>query len=216
MLIEDGDTAIVVDTGPDFRQQMLKAKVMNLDAVLFTHEHRDHIAGLDDVRAFNFKQQKPMDVFTEERVLKALKYEFPYVFAEHKYPGIPQINVRIIDKSDFTVGSLKIIPVRAMHMHLPVLGFRIGNFAYLTDVNYIAEEEKEKLFGVKHFVINALRKERHVSHFTLDQALQLIKELSPKRAYLTHISHQMGLHREVSEILPPGVFLAYDGLSIEV
>jgi phosphoribosyl 1,2-cyclic phosphate phosphodiesterase len=195
---------------------MLRAGVMNLDAVLFTHEHRDHIAGLDDVRAFNFKQQKPMEVFTVERVLNALKAEFPYVFAEHKYPGIPQLNVNIIDKSAFSIGNLDILPVYAMHMQLPVIGFRIGEFAYLTDANYISEEEKEKLFGVKHFVVNALRKEKHVSHFTLDQALNLIRELSPKRAYITHISHQMGLHKEVSEQLPPGVFLACDGLSLDI
>lgn len=216
ILIENDGQNLVVDTGPDFRQQMLRARVRNLDAVLYTHEHRDHIAGLDDIRAYNFIQQKAMDVFCEERVLRALKHEFPYVFAEHKYPGIPQINVNLIDTREFPIGNFNIRPVRAMHMRLPVLGFRIGEFAYITDANYISEEEKEKLYGVKYFVINALRKEKHVSHFTLDQALQLISELSPRRAWLTHISHQMGLHSEIEKELPPGVCLAFDGLSIEV
>ncbi len=216
VLIETETINFVIDTGPDFRQQMLKENVKKLDAVLFTHEHRDHIAGLDDIRAFNFVQQKPMDVYTEERVLEALRYEFPYIFAEKKYPGVPKINIHIIRNYDFNVGDITVKPIRAMHYKLPILGFRIGEFAYLTDANFIPEEEKEKLFGVKYFVINALRREKHVSHFTLSEALKLIEELSPKRAYLTHISHQMGKAEELEKELPSGVIAAYDGLSFNV
>ena len=216
VMIEDKETVLVIDTGPDFRQQMLREEVGHLDAVLFTHEHRDHIAGLDDIRAFNFIQQQPMDVFAEEKVLRALKHEFPYIFAEKKYPGIPQLNVHLINKFQFSVKNLDVLPVRAMHYRLPVLGFRINDFAYLTDANYISEEEKEKLFGVKYFVVNALRKQKHVSHFTVDQALKLISELSPKRAYLTHISHQMGLQKKIQAELPSNVELAWDGLKLEI
>lgn len=215
ILIETGDVTIVVDTGPDFRQQMLNSGTKHLDAVLFTHEHRDHIAGLDDIRAFNFIQQQAMDVFCEERVLKSLKKEFPYIFAENKYPGVPQINVNIIANSEFIVRNTKVLPIKAMHYRLPVLGFRIGDFAYLTDANYISEEEKEKLFGIKYFVVNALRKEKHISHFTLRQALDLIAELSPRRSFLTHISHQMGTTEELEKELPAGVSVAVDGYVFE-
>ncbi len=216
ILVEEGEVKIVVDTGPDFRQQMLKEKVDRLDAVLFTHEHRDHIAGLDDIRAFNFIQQQPMDVFAEERVIRALKREFAYIFAEKKYPGVPQVNLHRIANEDFHVNGLKITPVRAMHYRLPVYGFRFGDFGYLTDANYISEEEKEKFYGVKYLVVNALRHEKHISHFTISQAVSLIRELSPRRGYLTHLSHQMGLHREIAEELPPAIFPAFDGLTIEI
>lgn len=210
------ETNLVIDTGPDFRQQMIREGVNKLDAVLFTHEHRDHIAGLDDIRAFNFIQQQPMDVYAEDRVFRALNYEFPYIFAEKKYPGVPQVRVHIIDTNLFRVGNTEIIPVRVMHYRLPVLGFRIGQFAYITDANFISEEEIEKLFGVKYLVINALRKEKHISHFSLAQAEEIIQRISPKRAYLTHISHQMGLHNELDASLPPNTRLAYDGLEIEI
>ena len=216
ILAEEGDTAIVIDTGPDFRQQMLRAKSDRVDAVIYTHEHRDHIAGLDDIRAYNFIQQKPMDIFAEERVIRALKHEFAYIFAEKKYPGVPQVHLHRIDNEVFSVNGLKIIPVRAMHYRLPVYGFRIGDFGYLTDANYISEEEKEKFIGVKHLVVNALRHEKHISHFTFGQAVSLINELSPKRGYLTHMSHQMGLHEEVLSELPPNILPAWDGLTIEV
>ncbi len=216
ILIEHENTSIIVDTGPDFRQQMLRAKVDKLDAVLFTHEHRDHIAGLDDIRAYNFIQQQPMDVYAEERVFRALNYEFPYIFAEKKYPGVPQLNVNIITNFTFHINSIPIVPIRVMHYRLPVLGFRIGQFAYITDANYISEEEMEKLIGVKYLVINALRKEKHVSHFTLEQALHVVRQLSPKRAYLTHLSHQMGLHAGVQKELPANVLVGYDGLVLEI
>ncbi len=216
ILIELESTSIVIDTGPDFRQQMLRANVDKLDAVLFTHEHRDHIAGLDDIRAYNFIQQQPMDVYAEERVFRALNYEFPYIFAEKKYPGVPQLNVNTITNYTFLINGITIVPIRVMHYRLPVLGFRIGQFAYITDANYISEEEMEKLIGVKYLVINALRKEKHISHFTLEQALQLIRQLSPKRAYLTHLSHQMGLHADVQKELPANVLVGYDGLVVDI
>jgi len=216
ILIELESTSIVIDTGPDFRQQMLRANVDKLDAVLFTHEHRDHIAGLDDIRAYNFIQQQPMDVYAEERVFRALNYEFPYIFAEKKYPGVPQLNVNTITNYTFLINGIAIVPIRVMHYRLPVLGFRIGQFAYITDANYISEEEMEKLIGVKYLVINALRKEKHISHFTLEQALQLIRQLSPKRAYLTHLSHQMGLHADVQKELPANVLVGYDGLVVDI
>jgi phosphoribosyl 1,2-cyclic phosphate phosphodiesterase len=216
LLVQTDKTDIVFDTGPDFRQQMLREDVQNLDAVIYTHEHRDHIAGLDDIRAFNFKQRKPMDIFTEDRVLSALKYEYPYIFAEKKYPGIPRINVHLINQEDFSINGLKITPIRVMHYRLPVLGFRIGEFAYITDANFIPEEEKEKLYGIKYFIINALRKEKHVSHFTLSEAVEIISEISPKKAWLTHISHQMGYHSELEKELPAHIRPAYDGLYFEV
>lgn len=212
--LKTDDTSLVIDTGPDFRYQMLRAQVKSLDAVLFTHEHRDHIAGLDDIRSFNYIQKEAMNVFCEERVFKALKSEFSYIFAEHKYPGIPQVNVNLIKSDPFKIKQLEVLPIRAMHMRLPVLGYRIENFAYVTDANYIPPEEIKKLYGVKVFVVNALRKEKHISHFCLDEALELIKKVNPEQAYLTHISHQMGLHEEVSKELPDNVFQAYDGLKI--
>lgn len=213
LLIETEEVNIVIDTGPDFRQQMLREDVEKLHAVLFTHEHRDHIAGLDDIRSFNFLQKKPMDIYCEDRILKALKYEYPYIFAEKKYPGIPQINVNLINDQEFKIRDLKITPIRVMHYKLPVLGFRIGDMAYITDANFISEQEKEKLYGVKYLIINALRKEKHVSHFTLSEAIEIIEEISPKRAYLTHISHQMGMHSDLAAELPPHIQPAFDGFS---
>ena len=216
ILVEQEDQVVVIDTGPDFRQQMLRAHVTKLDAVLFTHEHRDHIAGLDDIRAFNFIQKSPMDVFAEERVMAALKSGFPYVFAEKKYPGSPQVIMHQLSTETFQIGHMEIIPIRMMHYRLPVLGFRIGKFAYLTDGNYISESEKKKLIGVKYLVVNALRRETHISHFTLSEALSLIDEIGPDTGYLTHISHQMGPCQELKKELPENVQPAYDGLVLEV
>jgi len=216
ILVECGEEVLVIDTGPDFRQQMLQAKVKQLNAVLYTHEHRDHIAGLDDIRAFNFIQQRPMDMYAEQRVIRALNGMFPYVFAEKKYPGVPQVNLHEISTEPFYLGEQEIIPIRMMHYRLPVLGFRIGEFAYLTDGNYISESEKEKLIGVKTLVVNALRHQTHLSHFTLDEAINLINEISPRQGLLTHISHQMGPLKQWEKDIPPHIRSAYDGLALDL
>lgn len=213
LLLENDNTTLLFDAGPDFRQQMLRENVLKLDSILLTHEHKDHIAGLDDVRAFNYKSQDAIDIFAEERVQKALKKEYSYVFSEYQYPGIPKMRLNPVPDHSFFVHGIKIDPIRVFHYRLPVFGFRVGNFAYITDANYIPEDSKEKLFGVKYLVINALRKEKHISHFSLREAIDFIREISPKKAFITHVSHQMGLYAEVVKDLPPGIFLAYDGLS---
>ncbi len=216
VLLEEGDVSIVIDTGPDFRQQMLRVEVKKLDAILYTHEHRDHIAGLDDIRAFNFIMKKPMDVYAEERVIRSLNNEFPYIFAERKYPGIPQVNIHVIKNQEFNINGIAIKPIRVLHYRLPVFGFRIGDFAYITDANYIPPEEKDKLKNLKVLVICALRIRDHISHFSLPQALDVIAELKPEKALITHISHQMGLHNEIEKGLPDRVNLSYDGLEIQI
>lgn len=213
MLIETDETTLVIDAGPDFRQQMLREHVTKLDAIILTHEHKDHIAGLDDVRAFNYKSQDAINIYSEDRVQKVIKKEYSYVFSEYQYPGIPKMRLITIPDSGFSVDKIQISPIRVFHYRLPVYGFRIGNFAYITDANYIPEESKEKLYGVKYMVINALRKEKHISHFSLREAMDFVREISPKKAFITHISHQMGLHNVVSGELPPEIILAYDGLS---
>lgn len=216
LLLETEKAIIVFDAGPDFRQQMLREKVTHIDAIVLTHEHKDHIAGMDDVRAFNYKTRDAIDIFAEERVLKEIRREYSYVFAEQQYPGIPKMRLNEINTENFSIKGLEIIPVRVMHFRLPILGFRIGDFAYITDANSVPEESKEKLYGVKYLVVNALRKEKHISHFNLYEAINFIREISPRQAYITHISHQMGLYRDVSKELPPEIKLAFDGLSIEI
>jgi phosphoribosyl 1,2-cyclic phosphate phosphodiesterase len=216
LLLEKDETTLLFDAGPDFRQQMLREHITRLDSILLTHEHRDHISGLDDVRAFNYKSQDAIDIYSEERVQKALRKEYSYVFSEFQYPGIPKMRLIDIPEHSFTVKGIEIMPIRVFHYHLPVYGFRVGNFAYITDANYIPEESKEKLFGVKYLVINALRKEKHISHFSLREAVDFIREISPKKAFITHISHQMGRHAETSKELPPEIILAYDGLSFQI
>jgi len=211
----DGNT-LVVDTGPDFRQQMLRENVDQLDAILFTHSHKDHTAGLDDIRSYNFKSKKPMEVFCSNDVLSALKMEFSYIFANLKYPGIPKVNVNLINDSDFYFKNIKITPIKALHHKLPILGFRIQNFVYLTDVSEISFLEKKKMYNADLIVLDSLRKEPHLSHFCLQQSIDLIQELNPKKAYLIHISHLMGLHEEVNKELPPNIFLSYDGLKINI
>ncbi len=210
--------SLVVDTGPDFRQQMLRARITQLDALLFTHEHKDHTAGLDDVRAFNFRQQQEIPIFGEPRVLEQLKKEFAYVFAEHKYPGVPQVSLHPIlaDDAPFDVHGVAVQPLRARHHKLPVLGFRIGGFCYLTDANHLPDETRALMQGADVIVLNALRREQHVSHFTLAEAVAVLEELRPRRAYLTHISHQLGRHLAVEAELPSWSRLAYDGLKIEL
>ena len=215
ILISKKNTSVVVDTGPDFRQQMLNNKVRNLDAVLYTHEHKDHVAGLDDVRAFNFLQKKPMDVFCSDQVFECLKREYRYIFDEaFKYPGIPKVDRYKLENKTFTYKDMEIQPILVKHYQLPVFGFRIENFCYITDASFIAENEKLKLKNLDVLVINALRKEKHISHFNLEEALAIIDELKPKRAYLTHISHLLGTHEEIAKELPENVFLAHDQLSL--
>ena len=215
VLIETKGVCFAIDSGPDFRQQMLKAKVKNLDAILFTHEHKDHIAGMDDVRAFNFSSQNPMEVFCSERVYTALCREFHYVFdPAYQYPGIPKVNTNIIENEKFDIKGVEILPIELFHYKLPVFGYRIGNLTYITDANRIEGQEFEKIEGTDVLIINALRKEKHISHFTLDEALEVVKKVNPKKAYLIHLSHYMGLHKDVSEELPENVEIAYDGLVI--
>jgi phosphoribosyl 1,2-cyclic phosphate phosphodiesterase len=216
ILVQSNTTTIVVDTTPDFRYQMLRQKIKQLDAVLFTHSHKDHIAGLDDVRAYNFFGKKPMDVYATEMTQQALKREFHYVFAEKTYPGIPKINLHTIDLQPFVIGDIPIIPILVYHMHMPVLGFRFGSFTYITDAKTIEEQEKDKIRGSKIIVLNALRQEEHISHLSLADAVNLTKELDVPAAYFTHVSHQMGLHQEVNKLLPEGIQLAWDGLSLAV
>ncbi|MBC7914334.1 MAG: MBL fold metallo-hydrolase [Pyrinomonadaceae bacterium] len=207
---------IVIDTGPDFRYQMLRANIKHLDAILITHGHKDHVAGLDDVRAFNYRQHEAMNVYATHEVHKSLNREFHYVFADFKYPGIPLINLHEISKAPFVVHGIEVIPIEVMHYMLPVLGFRIHDFTYITDAKTISEAEKEKIRGSKILVINALQKEKHISHFTLEEALSFALEIGAEKTYFTHISHRMGLHADVSKELPAGVELAHDGLIINL
>ncbi|MEJ7609896.1 MAG: MBL fold metallo-hydrolase [Ferruginibacter sp.] len=214
ILVESGTTTLVVDTTPDFRTQMLAARVKKLDAVLFTHPHKDHVAGLDDIKAFNYFQQSAIDVYANELTQKALKNEFYYIFAEQKYPGIPDVILNDIQDDPFMVGDIPVVPIKAWHLNMPVLGFRFGDFTYITDANRIEESEKDKIKGSKVLVLNALRHKAHISHFTLQQAIDLAKELEIPQAYFTHISHQLGLHEAVSKTLPSGCALAFDGQEV--
>lgn len=213
--IEVQNKKIVIDTGPDFRIQMLSNQLTDVDAVVFTHNHKDHTAGLDDIRPINFLQKKKVDVYAEEYVQKTLKMEFPYIFNDQDYPGVPQINLYTIDEQPFKIDDVLLTPIRVIHKKLPVLGFRIHDFTYITDANFISDEEIEKIKGTKVFVINALRNEPHYSHFSLSEALEVIEKVQPERAYLTHIGHNMGFFDEVQANLPKNVFLSYDGLVIE-
>lgn len=213
VLIEmDSGFTFVIDTGPDFRYQMLRAGIKRLDAVLFTHDHKDHTAGMDDVRAFNFLQKKPMDIYATEQVQHALRKSFDYVFSGANYPGIPQVNLHKIDKSPFSIEGINITPIEVWHYKLPVLGFRIDDFTYITDANRIEEEELHKIRGSKVLIINALRKKEHISHFTLEEAVETSRRVGVEQVYFTHISHQMGLHHIVDASLEEGMNLAYDEL----
>ncbi len=217
VMIECDGQNLVIDTGPDFRTQMLREHVKTLNAILFTHQHKDHTACLDDVRAFNHFMKMPMPVYGSAHCLAAVKHDFEYVFSGNKYPGIPEINLHEISKNNlFEVCGLKIIPIEVLHYKLPVMGYRIGDFTYITDANFIEEKELEKIKGSKILVLNALRKEHHVSHFTLDEAIAIAQKIGAEKTYFTHISHQLGLHDEVSKELPPNIFLAYDGLKISL
>lgn len=215
IMIEHAGRVIVVDTGPDFRQQMLRHQVKRLDAVVFTHEHKDHVAGLDDVRAFNFRQKEKIEIYGTLSVHDALRREFHYAFSDFKYPGVPELSLNEIKNEPFHLLGLPFDPVEVMHYKMPVLGFRIHDFTYITDAKTIAPNEMNKMRGTHTLVINALRKEDHISHLTLREALDVIAEINPVRAYLIHISHLLGKHAEVEEELPPNVKLAYDGLVLE-
>ncbi len=214
--IESGGYSIIIDSGPDFRQQVLRERISHLDALVFTHEHKDHTAGMDDVRSFNFLQKKNMPVYGHLRVLNQLKKEFEYAFAEIKYPGVPLIDLVEINNNPFDIGPVRLQPVEVMHHQLPVFGYRIKDFTYITDANFISEKEIEKIKGSKVLVLNALQKTEHISHFTLDQAIEVIQKIQPEKAYLIHLSHRMGFHKEVEAELPEGIHIAYDGLKIKV
>ncbi|MBS1920308.1 MAG: MBL fold metallo-hydrolase [Bacteroidetes bacterium] len=216
ILVQSAKTTIIVDTGPDFRYQMLREDIRHLDAVLFTHPHKDHLAGLDDIRAFNFFSKKPMDVYADSLTEEAVRRDFYYAFSDTKYPGIPEINMNTITLEPFIVGDIPVTPIQVWHLKMPVMGFRFGKFTYITDANRIDDNEKEKIMNSEVLVLNALRKTVHISHFNLSQAIELSRELKAEKTYFTHISHQLGKHAEVEAELPDNIHLSYDRLVIEV
>jgi phosphoribosyl 1,2-cyclic phosphate phosphodiesterase len=216
ILVQSPTTTIVIDTTPDFRYQMLRANVKKLDAVLFTHPHKDHIAGLDDIRAFNYLQQQSMQVYANQMTIDGLMREFAYAFADKKYPGIPEIDLNTITDEPFYIGDIPVTPILVWHLKMPVYGYRFGHFTYITDANRIDESEKQKILGCQILVLNALRREPHISHFSLSEAINLANELSIPDAYFTHISHQLGRHSDVEKELPSGRHLAHDGLILNL
>lgn len=206
------DKTIVIDTGPDFRQQLLRHRVKTVDAILYTHYHKDHTAGMDDIRAINYRTKRPMDIYATDEVQQALKKEFDYVFAEKSYPGVPQVNLHLLTEQPLSLFGTTLLPIDAMHYKMPVKGFRIGQLTYITDASYIAPEEIEKIKGSTFLILNALRQTPHIAHFSLKQALELIHAIQPQQAWLTHVSHLMGRHAAVEKTLPPSVGIAHDGL----
>jgi len=217
ILVESGTTRAVIDTGPDFRQQMLRAGVDRLDGIVYTHEHRDHVAGLDDIRALNFIQREPMHLYATAQVEQAIRQSFPYIFGVKDYPGLPEIEFhRINDRDAFKIGDISFQPVLVWHYKLPVLAFRIGDFTYITDANRIDPPELDKIRGSRIVVINALRHEKHISHFTLAEAVALLEELKPDTGFLTHISHQLGCHEDIEKELPGWIHPAFDGLTLTI
>jgi phosphoribosyl 1,2-cyclic phosphate phosphodiesterase len=216
VLVETENINFIIDTGPDFRYQMLREGVKKLDAVVFTHEHKDHIAGFDDIRGFNWKTKMPMEVYASPDVEIALKRDFHYAFAEKRYPGVPSLNLHVLDNAPFSIGDLELTPIEVLHYKLPVFGYRVGDFSYVTDVNFISEEEKHKLKGSKVLVLSALRQSDHISHYSLEQAIEVAREIGAEQTYFTHMSHQIGLHSEVDAQLPAGMNLAYDRLVVEM
>lgn len=216
MWIQTEDKSIVIDSGPDFRYQMLRAGVNDLDAILYTHEHKDHIAGLDDIRPYNYIRKKRIDIYATTRVQDALKREFQYIFSETKYHGLPQINLHTVTGEKFMVGDTEVTPIEVMHAQLPVIGYRLGDFTYITDAKTISDESLAKMKGTKVLVLNALQRETHISHFTLDEAISMAERVGADTTYLTHISHNLGLHAEVAMELPANIKLAFDGLSFSI
>lgn len=214
-LIEAGETVFTIDAGPDFRCQMLRENVKKLDAIFVTHGHKDHVGGMDDIRAFNFLQRKPMVVFADKYAVDSIKKEFSYAFEDDKYPGVPNFDLQLININPIHFNDIIIEPIPLMHAQLPITGFRIGDLTYITDANYISEKSINKIKGSNILIINALRIKKHISHFNLEEALEIIQKINPKIAYLTHISHMFGTHKEISELLPENVNVAYDGLKIE-
>jgi len=212
--VETGNQHFVIDTGPDFRQQMLREDIARVDAVIFTHAHRDHTAGLDDVRAYNFLQNMDMPVYGNAATLTQLKVEYAYAFEKVSYPGIPRLTLNEINDQNFTVNGVTIIPLPVKHLHMEVLGFRFGNFSYITDTNFIPDETLVKLEGTEVLVLNALQREKHISHFNLEEALAMAKKIHAKKTYFTHISHKLGLHAAIEKEFPANVMLAFDGLTI--
>ena len=213
--IEIGDQSFVIDTGPDFRQQMLREQIKRIDAVIFTHAHRDHTSGLDEIRAYNFIQKTEMPIYGTTQVLDQLKVEYAYAFGKEYYPGLPRLGLNIIDGENFSVNGVSFLPLPVMHLHMPVLGFRVENFSYITDAKYIPPETVERLKGTDILVLNALQREQHISHFNLAEALEMVEAIAPRHTYLTHLSHKMGLHADVEKELPDNVSLAFDGLAIK-
>jgi phosphoribosyl 1,2-cyclic phosphate phosphodiesterase len=216
IMVQSSTTTIVVDATPDFRYQMLREKVKSINAVLLTHPHKDHVAGIDDTRPFQFFTGRPTEIYGSRMSLDGIRKEIPYAFEDLKYPGVPQVLLHEISLDTFFIGDIPITPILVWHYKMPVLGFRFGSFTYITDANRIDEAEKQKIRGSEIIVLNALRKEKHISHFTLSEAVDMVKELHISKAYFTHISHQLGLHDEINEALPPGIALAHDGLKIAI
>lgn len=215
VMVEVADTVIVIDSGPDFRYQMLRSKIERIDAIIYTHAHKDHTAGLDDVRAYNYILQRNIDIYAEKACMNVIKKDFDYAFSEYKYPGVPEITPHIISEEPFSINGVEIIPIRGMHHKMGVLGYRIGDMVYLTDMNYIPESEFAKMRDVKVLIITALRHEKHLSHFSLSEAIDISNRVGAERTYFTHISHQLGLYSDVESSLPDGMYLAYDKLELE-
>jgi len=216
LLVNANGINLVIDAGPDFRTQMLRENVKSLRAILLSHEHADHVFGLDDIRSFNWRQKHPTDIYAEDRVQQTIKRIFSYVFTNFKYPGVPKMKLHNISRRIIKIEGIKIIPIRCYHHKLPVYGFRIGDLTYITDTNKIEKEELEKIKGSAVLIINCLRKRKHISHFNLEEALEVIKQVKPEKAYLTHLSHEFGLHDEIQKELPKNVFVGYDGLKVEL
>lgn len=217
LITTDAGNNILIDIGPDFREQMLREKITRVDTILITHAHRDHVGGIDDIRPLNYAQQQRLPLYANEEAMRAIRHDYHYIFENHIYPGLPEVDAHVVSgEASFSAAGETIVPIKAMHKTLPILGYRIGRLAYMTDANHIEESELKKMEGVDTLVINALRKEHHFSHFSLPEALKVIERIQPREAYLTHVSHELGLYEEVSKILPSNVHIAYDGLKIAI